>query len=365
MLVGCTIVGPDVEQPGAVSISAVRDLGPIATSATIRGRDGGYSVMWQGRSIWIFGDTFINVSAEDNSTFLSNTWSWTDDLDASDGIQGFTERPDAVGAPSRFFLPTPHEHSFNQRHLQSNCQAEPCGARWALWPAALVHDASQDRMLAFYQKIYAEPGSFNFRGVGYGIAFWPHFDSTVTRPVINPLAEHPTLLFQADEPAFGSAALLEDDMLYVYGCKQEGFDKPCYLGRVALNRVLDRDAWSYYHSPDQWTADLSKATPLFSGNDMLSMSYNAYLDQYLAVYNRPFGRTVVARTADVPEGPWSSEVMLFEAEAPLNDLGWVYDALAHAEYEKANGQIIYISYSRENGPFSWEMRLVEVRLDAR
>lgn len=359
---GCTIVGPNVTPTTDFTVEAIHDLGPVSTSSTIRGRDGGYSAVWGNRSIWVFGDTFINVEAEDGSTFLSNTWSWTTDLDASDSLQELTERRDTVGAPALFFRPTTTEHAFNQRHLSNNCQAEPCGARWALWPGALVYDSTQNRMLAFYQKIYAEPGSFNFRGVGYGIALWEDFDSPVTRPVIDASAEHPTLLFQADEPAFGSATFMADDLLYVYGCKQEGFDKPCYLGRVSPARILDRSTWSYYQGPQQWTATLSEAIPLFSGNDIISISYNAYLEHYLAVYSRPLGRTVVARTATTPEGPWSPEVPLFEAEAPTNELGWIYDALAHAEYQQENGQTIYISYSRETDFLAFEMRLVKVEL---
>lgn len=357
---GCSVLDTDSDLDAQLVVQAVADLGVIPTSPSIRGRDGGYSVQFGERSVWVFGDTFLTLETADGTNFPSNTWSWTTDVHGRDGLSEFSERLDAAQAPTRFFPLTDEEHRFNQRHLQSNCQAEPCGARWALWPAVLIHDPTADQVLAFYQKIYAEPGSFNFRGVGYGVALWDAFEHAPTRPVLNLIPGHPMLLFGADDPAFGSTGFLKEDMLYIYGCKREGIDKPCRLARVPRQHILDRSAWTYFHYPDQWTSDVTQASRVFSGNDILSITFNAYLDQYVAIYSRPFGRTVVARTASAPEGPWSAEVELFEAEAPVNDVGWVYDALAHQEYEEDQGRALYISYSRETAPFTSEMRWVRV-----
>jgi hypothetical protein len=93
----------------------------------------------------------------------------------------------------------------------------------------------------------------------------------------------------------------------------------------------------------------------------LSISWNSFLQQYLAMYSPPFSQNVVMRTAPNPEGPWSNEIVALVAMHPTS--GNVYDALAHAEYASGGGQTIYVSYSRSTpAPFSIEVGLVQVQL---
>ena len=61
-------------------------------------------------------------------------------------------------------------------------------ARWALWPGAPVFDTAGNRALIPYGLIYAEPGSFNFHGVGSSLAVWDDFTALPTRPVLSPSA---------------------------------------------------------------------------------------------------------------------------------------------------------------------------------
>lgn len=107
---------------------------------------------------------------------------------------------------------------------------------------------------------------------------------------------------------------------------------------------------------------MSDAVSVFTGSSIASVSWNAYLQQYVAVYSQPFSQNVVLRTAPNPEGPWSGEVTAFVALTPAN--GNTYDAHAHSEYDANGGQTIYMSYSRSTGTFSSEVRLVAVQLQA-
>jgi hypothetical protein len=106
----------------------------------------------------------------------------------------------------------------------------------------MVSDPARNRELVFYQLVSAQPGNFNFQAVGYSVATWQNFADLPQRPVINPQAEHPDLLFTQDQPAFGSAALVVGDTLYAYGCDTSDFSVACELGRVDLASVTDLSA---------------------------------------------------------------------------------------------------------------------------
>lgn len=350
--------------PPVVTVVTAQDLGAIPTNPDILGRDGGYSALFQGQSVWIYGDTFLAKPNAQNFTLISDSWSYTSDLAAQGGITGFKEQLDSAGAPAMLLPETPVEQAFNAAHNGNNCQ-QPCGARWALWPASVVVNPATNQALVFYSLVSAQPGAFNFQYVGYSVASWQSLQDQPQRPAINPpvVPAHPDLLFNQNGPAFGSASLISSGVLYVYGCgiNINGFDKGCRLGKVAPENVLDRSAWSYYAGNGNWSTQIDDAISTFSANSILSVAWNNYLQLYLAVYSEPFSQDVMLRTAPIPEGPWSQPVKAFTAMQPSQ--GNTYDAHAHSEYDANGGQTIYVSYSRSlPTPFTSEERLVAVQL---
>jgi Domain of unknown function (DUF4185) len=360
---GCGVQLP----PANLSVVQASDLGTIPTNPDILGRDGGYSAVFGGYSVWLYSDTFLAQPNAEDFTLISDSWSYTSDLNAQGGITGFTERLDSKGAPTMILTNTAEEVAFNAAHNVNNCQASPCGARWALWPGAIVVDPASDNALVFYSLVFAQPGNFNFQSVGTSVATWQNFASLPQRPTINPpvVAAHPDLLFNQNEPTFGSAALIRAGTLYAYGCgipTGSGFDKGCRLGRVDPGNVLNRSAWTYY-TGSGWSAQINQSQPVFSGNNILSVAWNSFLNKYVAVYSQPFSNNVLLRTAPNPEGPWSGPTLAFVAIAPSS--GNIYDALAHLEYAENGGQTIFVSYSRSTpAPFTSEVRLVAVEVAA-
>jgi len=193
------------------------------------------------------------------------------------------------------------------------------------------------------------------------VAIWQNIEQQPQRPALNPpiVADHPDLLFTQNEPGFGSAAFISNETLYAYGCD---YNNGCQLGKVDPSRAQDRSAWSFYAGNGNWSSNITDAISVFNDANILSISWNAYLQRYLAVYSPPFSQNVVLRTSENPEGPWSSEIVAFVAMQPAGG-GNVYDALAHAEYDANGGQTIFVSYSRATpAPFSSEVRLVSVTL---
>ncbi|MGA8224513.1 MAG: DUF4185 domain-containing protein [Candidatus Acidiferrales bacterium] len=346
--------------PPAVSIAQVSDLGPIPTSPDILGRDGGYSALFQGFSVWLYGDTFIAKADVQDRTLISDSWSFTTDLNAQDGITGFQERLDSTGAPTMILPETAAEQAFNQAHNGNNCQAKPCGARWALWPMSIVVNPADNSALIFYMVVMAQPGAFNFQGIGTSVATWQNIQQHPQRPVLNPpiVADHPDLIFTQNEPGFGSASLINNGTLYAYGCN---YSTGCQLGKVAPSSAQDRSAWMFYAGNGNWSSQLDDAISVFNDANILSVAWNEFLQQYVAVYSPPFSQNVMMRTSPNPEGPWSGEILAFVAKQPAS--GNVYDALAHSEYEVNGGQTIFVAYSRATpAPFSSEVRLVSVTL---
>jgi hypothetical protein len=345
-------------------VVSAQDLGTIPTNPDILGRDGGYSTLFQGQSVWVYGDTFLAQPNAQNFTLISDSWSYTSDLTARGGITGFKEQLDAAGAPVMLLPETQAEQAFNSAHNGNNCQ-QPCGARWALWPASVVVNPANNQALVFYSLISAQPGAFNFQAVGYSVASWQNLSTQPQRPNISPpvVTAHPDLLFNQNEPAFGTASLISGGVLYVYGCGifTSSFDEGCRLGKVAPENVLSRSAWSYYAGNGNWSSNIGDAISTFSAASIVSVAWNNYLQLYLAVYSEPFSQDVMLRTAPAPEGPWSQPVKAFTAMQPAQ--GNTYDAHAHSEYDANGGQTIFVSYSPSlPTPFTSEVRLVQVQL---
>jgi hypothetical protein len=358
LLAGCGEEGP----PPEVAMRAVRDLGPVETAASIRGRDGGYSLLRDGQAMFFFGDTILTSPGVDGTSWRNNTCASTADLDAQDGLGGFAERGDALGAPVECFPQTAGEQAFNQAHAGDPCLEEPCGARYAVWPGSVVEDPERSRALAFYHLIVAEPGDFNFSRVGSSLAVWRDDQEAPERPELAPGAERPTLMFPLSDPAFGSAALVEDGWLYAFACETDWVAKPCRQGRVRLADALDRARWEFW-AGDGWSADVGEAVSVMEGNDMLVVAWNRHLARFLAVYNQPMDHRVMLRTALHPEGPWSAPLEAFTCLEPTEGSEWIYDALPHPELAREDGRVQYLTYSRTTGFLQSELRLVELELE--
>jgi len=346
---------PPRERPADVSVVRAVDLGPLRESPFIVARDGGVSSEFEGRSVWLFGDTLFRRRDAGELAGVSNSWAWTRDFDARDGID-FTFPTTAEGDPAPLLAETSAERAFNRAHAPDGCREKPCGARWALWPMGLVSDPDRARELVFYAKIYAEPGDLNFRWVGNAIAVWNDVDRAPTR-----IEASSRMMFAEPAQGYGNTSVVVGDDLYVYGCGSgEGLKKPCRVARVPLADALDVTKWRYFTGNGAWSTAAEDARAVLDANDVLSVAYNPYLSEYLAVYVPPLTNRVMMRTARRPEGPWSAPVEAFTTRTPARF--WVYDAQAHPELERNGGRTQYVTYSMTTDDTKGEMRLVEVEL---
>jgi hypothetical protein len=346
----------------SLTVGAGREIGLVPQSAAISGHDGGASAILFGRSVWMYGDTALTVKDVDGVQWHSNSFAWTDAVPGGAALGDFHERLDAAGAPAPLVPNTDEEAAFIRDHAGDPCRVMPCGARWAIWPGASVWDAARGRGLVFYGLVYAEPGAFNFHGVGQSLAVWSAFDGAPARPIVRPGTVHPTLLFGEDEPGFGSAAAVDGDDLYALACDSSGFARPCKLARVSLADALDRAAWTYWNG-EAFVPSLGDARAIFDGG--LGVSLFRLGTRWVAVYAHGLSNDVVLRTAPALTGPWSDEARLFTADRRGDD-GWTYDAYVHPELTPATLDALFVTFTRPNGQgwFGSETPLVRVDVAA-
>jgi len=346
-------------------VSSIRHMGNVRVNPMILMRDAGFSARFQGKSVWLFGDTVLENPNTQNRKMISNSLSTTFDFDAGDGIDGLSEYVDTVGAPTTFFSYTEEEKAFNRRNAGDACTEEPCTTRWHIWPGTILVDGDKDWAYVFYRKILIDRGILNFHHVGHSIAVWKGLSNEPERPAFNYVKSYPTLFWSEDEPAFDSAAVVLGDEAFVYGCEldERSLTKPCHLARVPLANILDRSAWSFYRGKDNWSSNVIHSQEIFNGNDMMSVFFNAHIDRFVAIYSEPLGATAMLRTAAHPKGPWSAPTELITVEAPENVYGWVYDFLAHPELSQDDGRTIYITYSQSIDEKHTQLKLVAVEVE--
>jgi hypothetical protein len=345
-------------RPAGPRAASAEEVGLVDQNATIQGRDGGGSGLAWGAYVWVYGDTVLNEADENGINWHGNSYSITDDRDASDGVGPFVEPADGKGQPLELVAPTDAELEFNLAHWGSEgCAEEPCGARWAVWPSEPFWDEARQQAYVTYGLIYAEPGDFNFEGVGGSIAVWRDAEARPERPVIDEGAAHPDLLWGADAPSWGATSRVEGDSFYTFACDTGFLSRPCRLARVPLDALHDVRAWEY-RTREGWSGEVDEAATLFDGSSIMSLSWNAWLDAYLLVYAD--GGKVKARTAPEIWGEWSREKVLYDP-GPDDP----YDVNHHAELDEDEGRVAYVTYSRPSGDgwFGTEFPLVRIELE--
>ena len=335
-----------------------REVGPLKFADAIRGRDGGYSTLFRGRSVWTFGDTVLQKAGVDGERWRSSTWCETTDRDARDGLAPITEPLDLHGAPREFLPFTDDELAFNKEHNREELGKRR--RRWALWPGPIVVNPRTGEALVFYGKLKCGAGQWDFKLVGHSLAKWTKPDAPIARPVVDSRAQEPTLLFGADDPLLGQGAFVDNGWIYAYGVKTQQLAWPCILARVRFELAFRKDAWEYW-GQDGWTGDAKAAVRIMEAAPQMSVHWNGFLKRYVAFYSNPLRNSIAMRTAPKPQGPWSKERFVHNGEPPVGEDRWNYCGIAHAELQREGGKVEYVTYYRTTGFLQGEIRLVEVR----
>ena len=121
------------------------------------------------------------------------------------------------------------------------------------------------------------------------------------------------------------------------------------IARVKSEQIEDLKSHEYFAGADTWSSKLADAVPIFDNfPNELSISFNAYLDCYIAVHSHIMTGKVVMRRSPTPWGPWGEEELLFEAvhprATPLPYPDLLYAGKEHPWLSEDEGKTIYVSY---------------------
>jgi serine/threonine protein kinase len=343
-----------------IAIGQVSDLGPIPLDLGLGYPGGGHSALLDGRSVWVFWSDAAMRPDGDGTHLGYASLAWTDDLDASDGLWDFHVPEKRAGIPRMFIPLTPEETATTAALADPDCR-EPCQVGWFLRSGPIVADPERDRSIVFYMPFLRHRGD---ERAGASLAVCSRAADECVRPVVQPGTENPTLLFEADEPAWGSAALVAGDQMYAYACECPEIECSCLLARVPLGDALDRSAWRFFTAEGRWSSEWREAGPVLEGpirDGVLSVHWNAYLGKYLATSSKTLDARVDIRVADRPEGPWSDPVVRVDTVFSKPGWFWTFSGLCHPEFSREGGRIEYLTFVRNAGWLGSEMHLIELR----
>ena len=347
-------VGP----PPIPGLQSVTSLGIVTQDPLVQGRDGTYSALINGKSIWLFNDTALTQNNAMGVNFFSNSLSWATNLDASGGINLDGNYVDAIGAPTQFFPFLPWETKYNAEHNGNNCQVSPCGAEFAIWPGPLVPDPARNRALIFYDEIWRSPTISGWINIGEGVAIWQN--GKITRPVVNPGSQYPTLMFTGTQVGFSAGWVTSGDTLYMYGNMGGFLIENTQVAQVPLESVTTLSAWTYYAGNNVWSPNAADAVTVFNGGAAgNSVFYDSYLGMYVAIYSGVFNSNLYYNVAYQPWGPWSAQTQFYTG-LPGYQNNADYAALAHPEFTQGNGQTEYVTYVQDTGFLAQQLQIVQI-----
>lgn len=346
--------------PPIPPVVSVTDLGTVTQNPVIYGRDGTFSALVQGVSLWTFGDTPMSVPGKLGDYWDDNSMSWATNLDASHGIVLNHDLLDDTGAPAEYLPYLLWEAKYNYAHDQHHCTQKPCGAEFAMWDGPVIYDAARSRVLFFYYELWRTPNKSGWTSVGSGIAVGspPH---RIDRPVENPGSRTPTLMWGPKEVAYNCGAVVGGKWLYGYGCVNGFLSMNVQIARVPLAAALDKSQWTYYAGDGNWSANPKAAVTIFTGGAAANeVFYSPYLGMYVDVYNPELNNDLYYRVSYTPWGPWSDAAFVAAGAAPYQKSSVDYAGQAHVEFAQGDGQIQYVTYAHPTGFLREDLPLLKV-----
>lgn len=159
-------------------------------------------------------------------------------------------------------------------------------------------------------------------------------------------------------PLFGTGVFTHEEpdgtYVYVYACnanpdapdEQPGavHDGPCRLARVPRELATDGASYRYWNG-SSWVSDHRAASIVLDHvPSALTVSFNRYLQKFLAVHSHGLADRILLRWADRPEGPWhelaSFDTMKTTAEFPFA----IINGTEHPGLRDACAKTLYVSY---------------------
>jgi hypothetical protein len=305
------------------------------------GADGAYSIdLGSGRSLWLFGDTFVATDAatarRSGSSMPRNTVAIQDGRDPTTATMRFFWGRSATGKPASFF---------------------PDGPDTWVWPGAGLR-LPDGPLIVFLSVERATPG----QGLGFASAGWRI--AIVDDPDDDPPRWAPRYLDPAPavfDAIVGSSVILDGAHLVALAPRAD-----THAGQLA--RFLTSDLLGGVLAPEWWAGGARGwvAEPALGGapavvmDDAGSEASLQHLDlvdgtgaTWIHVASRGFGKTTIAvRRAPALTGPWSAPTDAFTPPESNGTEPFVYAAKAHSELSAGDPAELVATYATNSFTFA-------------
>lgn len=285
------------------------------------GSDDAYSVaLSPGRTLWLFGDTFVDGSSRAKATFIRN----------SVGIQTGS---DPASASIKFFWKPGPDSYF-----------EAPEGTW-YWP---LHGVMAGGSLIVFMMLVRAPGGGAGGGTGAiddwrrlgALGFFDVFGWAalrVTNPDDQPDAWRvETLCVRRDPIVLGASVFTDGDAIVAYGWDSA---KSITMARWTDGNVHNEPEW---WSGDVWSRDATPAIVIESGATEFSVHRDGRTGTWWQTQMIPKSQSLALRRADRCEGPWSAPQEVFIPEETSRDGVFVYAGKAHPQF---SGHDLIVTYA--------------------
>lgn len=333
--------------------------------------DIGHSIdLGDGRSLWMFGDSLVRMSGEeeDRITMPRAAIAWH-----ATGVGGEAPRAVQFAVPDTGFPIEAAEWTSPAPGL-----FEEGAWYWLMGDGRIAPDGKGGRKFVFFASAIGPSGNpdgmWNFRRVGGGVI-------TVTNPQVapcdwqaeqrrNPLVE-PTHRHGEDptESDNWGLAIVSwpggekcENLLYVYGVRESGGDNQLLVARCVEEAIDRPEEWVFFDGR-KWSSDPTHAVGIAPGLVSEFTVQSIERDgqhELVLIQSEPWlGRHIWARAARLPQGPWTEPTPIYEVREPLKDQRLMtYAAKGHAHLSRPGELLVsYVLNSSEFGQIVREPHL--------
>ncbi|MBK7425566.1 MAG: DUF5005 domain-containing protein [Saprospiraceae bacterium] len=272
------------------------------------GADGTLSVpLPDGKTLWIFGDTFMGTVRQDRSRapsgLINNTFA------IQDGDQLTTLFSGSPSAPQAF--------------------VKPIEAGWWYWPGHGKMNGDTLEVIMFAMRSNGSTmWSFEYAAVDLLKFSYPSISlierkRLIENPVIN----------------YGTCLLEKDGYTYIYGAEKVGLNKWMHVARCPSGS-LDQ-SWTYFDGTG-WSADPEASSPsTFDVSEQYSVFENDS-KFYLMTQHHILGSEIYLFESTSPQGPFINKQLIFCTPETGGNI-FTYNAFYHPDF--STNEEICISYN--------------------
>jgi hypothetical protein len=295
------------------------------------GADVAYSVpLGSDKTLWIFGDTFVGHIQDGKRTAAKM-------IHSSIAIQSTGEEP-------QFYYPVDKQGT--PESLIKNL-----GPRTYFWLSDGVR--TEQGLSIFMQEVqWLNNTAWGFKCVGTWLASVENPDEPPAHWNISTQKLPFTRVGANQDVLLGLETLKSGDYVYIYGYSNRtnaSAARSQILARASEKSLGDTNSWEFY-SEGIWTKDFEKTSSIFSrAGAEGSVSWQPYLKKFVFVYSDGIWGAILMRTAEAPEGPWSTPVKLYQCpDMKISPNVFCYAAKGHPELSADNELLISYASNSES-----------------